>query len=285
MAICYKNCTSSGQARIQQAIGFITKSDTPLVLDYLAIEIVQSDNFEQECEQLAAYFPPLGLESLQSRLVFNPTKGGTHTVLINQAAISGLAAVHAVVTQLIHLANLLQYSVDHGNVYRYDQERSVASYYYEFLLWSKFQAMKIATRCHALTNWHAINGDAPPADGCYRFTQGPIPIDGVRAALHHLAGTSDTAAWRNGLWDLLEELSYYFGMLAFYQPHNLGKRIDEGLIGNQLVEVVGSGPCNEFAAALDRAGNYDGFLREKQRIREAVLIMQEAGKARFIIED
>lgn len=275
------NFSADETQRINQALGFIGSREVDLEQLAARTLIVKTENFADECEQLAPYFAGLGLESGNARLVFNPAKDASHKILVNKAAISGLSYVHALVTELVHLGNLSRFSADHGNIYRLEPEQAIADHYYEFLLWTKFQAMRIATRAHALVSWHAINCEDPPEGGRYQFAQTAFPGEGVKATLQGLAQAETIAVWREGLWDLLEELSFYFGRLAFYQQEARPGDLDEHFPAAMIEETVGLFNCLALYAALQAARDYPGWLAEKHNIRTAIVGMQEQGKQRY----
>lgn len=275
------NFSADETQRINQALGFIGSREVDLEQLAARTLIVKTENFADECEQLATYFAGLGLESGNARLVFNPAKDASHKILVNKAAISGLSYVHALVTELVHLGNLSRFSADHGNIYRLEPEQAIADHYYEFLLWTKFQAMRIATRAHALVSWHAINCEDPPEGGRYQFAQTAFPGEGVKATLQGLAQAETIAVWREGLWDLLEELSFYFGRLAFYQQEARPGDLDEHFPAAMIEETVGLFNCLALYAALQAARDYPGWLAEKHNIRTAIVGMQEQGKQRY----
>ena len=278
------NFSAAETQRINQALGFIGSREVDLEQLAARTLIVKTENFADECEQLAPYFAGLGLESGNARLVFNPAKDASHKILVNKAAISGLSYVHALVTELVHLSNLSRFSADHGNIYRLEPEQAIADHYYEFLLWTKFQAMRVATRAHALVSWHAVNGEDPPEGGRYQFAQTPFPGEGVMATLQGLAQAESITVWREGLWDLLEELSFYFGRLAFYQQEARPGDLDEHFPAAMIEETVGLFDCLALYAALQAARDYPGWLAEKHSIRTAIVGMQEQGRRRYQAE-
>ena len=275
------NFSAGETSRINRALGFIGKQEVDLDRLTTRILVVKTENFDDECEQLAPYFAGLGLENSNARLVFNTARDGGHKILINKDAIAGVSYVHTLVTELVHLANLSRYSAEHGNVYRLEPTQAIAGHYYEFLLWTKFQAMRIATRAHALVSWHEVNGEAPPEGGRYQFAQAAFPGEGVRATLQGLAQAGTIAGWREGFWDLLEELAFYFGRLAFYQQEARPGDLDEHFPATMIEEAVGLVNCLSFYAALQAARDYPGWLAEKHTIREAIVGMQEQGKRRY----
>ncbi len=273
---------STGETnRINLALGFIGKKEVDLERLADRTLIVKTENFADECEQLAAYYAHLGLENGNARLAYNPSANGNHKILVNKAAVAGLSYIHTLVTELVHLGNLSQYGADHGNVYRFEADQAIAEYYYEFLLWSKFQAMKIATRAHALVSWHEVNGEAPPADGRYQFAQVAFAVDDLNAGLQRLQTSETIAVWREEFWDVLEELVFYFGRLAFYQQTARPGDLDEQFPAEAIEETVGLDNCLALYAALQSARDYPRWRAEKQNIRKWIVAMQEQGKQRF----
>ncbi|WP_310601382.1 hypothetical protein [Desulfobulbus sp.] len=271
--------------RINRALTFIGNKEVDLDRVSGRTTVIKTDDFENECRRLASYYPHLGLESAGARLVFDTDKDGGHKILLNRHGSDGLAGIHALATELVHLGNLSRYNADHGNVYRLNPEQAIADHYYEFLLWSHFLAMKIATRVHALAAWHEVNGAAPPVDGCYRFSQIAFPDQGLRAALIAAQQAEALSAWREGYWDLLEELARYFGRLAFYQQEPLPAELDERFPSELIREVVGLDNCLAFYGTLLRARDYPAWQAEKHTLRRFVLAMQEHGKDTFPTEN
>ena len=141
--------------------------------------------------------------------------------------------------------------------------------------------MKIATRAHALMAWPELNGEEPPPAGRYQFAQVAIPGEGVRAALMVAEQAENRAAWRDGLWGFLAELTVYFGRLAFYQQDPRPLDLDEHFPADRIESLIGMDNCLAFYGALLRARNYPDWLAEKQAIRQAIVAMQEQGGRRF----
>jgi hypothetical protein len=275
------NFSAGESKRINRALTFISQQEVDLGGFTGRTLVVKTENFEDACDDVARTFPELGLESIGARLVFNTAKEGIHKILVNKDAISGLSYIHTLVGEVVHLGNLSRFTSDHGNIYRLEPEQAIARYYYEFLLWTKFQAMKIASRAHALMAWHEVNGEEPPSDGRYQFAQVNFPGEGVRAALTVAEQAENCAAWRDGLWGLLAELTVYFGRLAFYQQEPRPLDLDGHFPADRIEPLVGMDNCLAFYAALLRARNYPAWLAEKQAIRQAIVAMQEQGGRRF----
>lgn len=275
------NFSAAEIGRINRALTFINTREVDLDRLSGRTVVVKTGNFEDECRQLARYYPHLGLESAGARLVFNTAREGDHTILVNREGIAGLSYIHSLATELVHLGNLSRYNADHGNVYRLEPGQAIADHYYEFLLWSKFLAMKIATRVHALVAWHEVNGEEAPADGRYRFAQTSFPDEGIRAALAAAQRAATLAAWREGYWDLLEELALYFGRLAFYQQEPRPAELDGRFPADIVGEVVGLDNCLAFYGTLLRARDYPAWLAEKHTLRRFIVAMQERGKERY----
>lgn len=275
------NFSAGESKRINRALTFISQQEVDLGGFTERTLVVKTENFEDACDEVARYFPELGLESIGARLVFNTAKEGSHKILVNKDAISGLSYIHTLVGEVVHLGNLSHFTSDHGNIYRLEPEQAIAQYFYEFLLWTKFQAMKIASRAHALIAWHELNGEEPPPDGRYQFAQVAFPGEGVRAALTVAEQAENRAAWRDGLWGFFAELTVYFGRLAFYQQEPRPLDLDELFPADRIESLIGMDNCLAFYAALLRAKNYPAWLAEKQAIRQAVVAMQEQGGRRF----
>lgn len=269
---------------INRALTFIGKKEVGLDRVFGRTTVIKTENFADECRQLARYYPHLGLESAGARLVFNTVKDRDHQILLNSEGIDGLSCVHALTTQLVHLGNLSRYNVDHGNVYRLSPEQAIADHYYEFLLWSTFLATKIATRVHALVAWHQVNGEAPPADGRYRFAQIAFPGQRIRAALTAAQQSENMSARQEGYWDLLVELARYFGCLAFYQQEPRPTELDGRFPVELIREVVGLDNCLAFYGTLLRARDYPAWQAEKRTLRRFIVAMQDQGKGKFLTE-
>jgi len=275
------NFSAAETARFNRALTFIHRKEVDPDLLGANTLIVKTENFEDECEQLAPYYSNLGLENRNARLVFNPTKGSGHKILINKAAISGLSYIHTMVTQLVHLAHLVPYNAEYGNIYRFSQEQGIQCHYYEFLLWTKLQAMRISTRAHALVSWHEVNGANPPENGCYQFAEVDFHSEGVAASLEQLQGAETIAAWREGLWDVLEELALYCGRLAFYQQDARPQELDATFPATAIEQMVGLDNCLAFSAILQQATDYPSWQEQKHTVRRVIVAMQEHGKALF----
>lgn len=275
------NFSTAETGSFKKALTFINTKEADVDSLLANTLIVKTENFFDECDQLAPYYSCLGLENSNARLVFNPVKGGGHKILVNKAAITGLSYIHALVTELVHLAHLVPYNAEFGNVYRFSQEQGLAYYYYEFLLWTKFQAMKISTRAHALMSWHEVNGENTPENGCYQFAEVNFYSAGVAASLGQLQEAGDIAAWREGFWDLLEELAFYFGRLAFYQQAARPGELDEDFPATALEQMIGLENGLAFYAALQQATDYGQWQEQKETIRKVIVAMQEHGKGLF----
>lgn len=275
------NFSAGESKRINRALTFISQQEVDLGTFTERTLVVKTESFEDACDEIARTFPELGLESIGARLVFNTAKDGSHKILVNKDAISGLSYIHTLVGEVVHLGNLSRFTSDHGNIYRLEPEQAIAQYFYEFLLWTKFQAMKIASRAHALMAWHELNGEEPPPDGRYQFAQVAIPGEGARAALMVAEQAENRAAWRDGLWGFLAELTLYFGRLAFYQQDPRPLDLDEHFPADRIESLIGMDNCLAFYGALLRARNYPDWLAEKQAIRQAIVAMQEQGGRRF----
>jgi hypothetical protein len=258
------NFSAGESKRINRALTFISQQEVDLGTFTERTLVVKTESFEDACDEIARTFPELGLESIGARLVFNTAKDGSHKILVNKDAISGLSYIHTLVGEVVHLGNLSRFTSDHGNIYRLEPEQAIAQYFYEFLLWTKFQAMKIASRAHALMAWHELNGEEPPPAGRYQFAQVAIPGEGVRAALMVAEQAENRAAWRDGLWGFLAELTLYFGRLAFYQQDPRPLDLDEHFPADRIESLIGMDNCLAFYGALLRARNYPDWLAENK---------------------
>ena len=275
------NFSAAETGLFKKALTFINSKEAYLDLPLANTIIVKTENYFDECDQLAPYYSCLGLENTNARLVFNPVRGGGHKILVNKAAITGVSYIHTLVTEVVHLAHLVPYNAEFGNVYRFTQDQGIANHYYEFLLWIKFQAMKIGTRTHALVSWHEVNGDNPPENGCYQFAAVKFHSEGVAASLGQLQEAEGIVAWREGFWNLLEELALYFGRLAFYQVAPWPKELDESFPAEAIEQMIGLENSLTFYAVLQQATDYSQWQEQKQNIRRAIVAMQAHGKGLF----
>jgi hypothetical protein len=275
------NFSTAETGLLNKALTFISRKEVDFDPVSANLLIVKTENFFDECEQLAPYYANLGLENAHARLVFNPAKGGAHKILINKEGITGLSYIYTVVTQMVHLVNIAQYNAEFGNVYRFSQEQAIAHSYYEFLLWTKFQGMKMGTRAHALMSWHAANGEHLPEGGCYQFARVNFHGKVVEDALQPLQAAGTMAVWREGFWDLLEELAFYFGRLAFYQQNPQPHELDEAFPTAALARVIGLENCLVFYAVLQQIRDYAGWRQQRANIRRAIVAMEEHGKGLF----
>ena len=240
--------------------------------------VIQTNHFSEECGRLANYFADLGLEHDHARLVFNPARDEKHRILINADRVRGNSWLHALVNELIHLANLDRFNSDHGNVYRLTADSAIQNYYYEFLLWTRFQAMKIATRVHALAEWHERNGSAVPQNGCYQFSGLNFRGDDLRSDLDVLQQSENITVWREKLWDVLEEMSLYLGGLAFYQRSADPRELDDAFPAAAIEQQLGLDNCLALYALLRRSIDYENWLVQKKELRKVVVAMQEHGR-------
>ena len=279
MELC--NFSSEETQQINRALEFIGTREVELRPLLARTLIVNTQHFADECTQLHGLYPELGLEDGAARLVFNTAQDGHHKILVNQQAITGLSFIHALVTQLVHLGNLHQFNSEHGNIYRLSAEQAIADHYYEFLLWTRFQAMKIATRAHALVSWHAVNGEAPPADGRYRFAQVAFAVEPILACLSTLEEAAKIDIWREGFWALLLELTTYFGCLGFYQNSAQPTEVDEQFPVAAIDQQLGLENCLKFYALLQTSDDYTTWKQMRGYLRQSVVAMQEHGHQRF----
>ena len=275
------NFSTAETKLFEKALTFVNRKEADVNAFLANTLIVKTENFFDECDQLAPYYGCLGLEDTNARLVFNPAKGGNHKILLNKTTIIGLSYIHTLVAELVHLANFVSYNAEFGNVYRFTQDQGIANYYYEFLLWTKFQAMKIGIRAHALVSWHEVNGENPPEKGCYQFAEVKFHSDRVAACLGQLQGAEGIVVWREGFWNLLEELVFYFGRLAFYQVTPWPKELDESFPAEAIAQMIGLENSLTFYAVLQHATDYSQWQEQKQNIRRAIVAMQEHGKGLF----
>lgn len=238
--------------------------------------VMKTQQFEDECTRLAAYYPAIGLEHGNARVFFDASKEGCHRILLNAESLSGVSWLHALVHELVHLHNLDRYNQVVGNVYRLTQESALSQYYYEFLLWSKFQAMTIATRVHALAAWHATNGPAAPADGCYQFAQVSFQVEEVHHSLNSLESAATLSEWREYLWGVLEGLAMYFGKIHFFQPGATPSAVDPAFPGELMEKQLGTSG-SDFYAVLQHCADYDQWQEQRSALRQVVMAMQEHG--------
>lgn len=279
MELC--NFSSEETQHINRALRFIGNREVDLQPLLARTLIVKTEHFIEDCKALTAYYPELGLEDGSARLVFNAGPDGQHKILVNKEASTHLSFIHALATQMVHLGNLNSYTSDHGNVYRLSAEQAIADFYYEFLLWTRFQAMKIATRAHALVSWHAVNGEQPPVDGRYQFAEVRFVVAPLNAALEQLAGADAMAPWREAFWNFLEELAGYVGQLAFYQYSANPGELDEQFPAERIEREVGLENALLFYGALQATCDYSAWKEMRANLRRTVVAMQEHGKQRF----
>lgn len=279
MELC--NFSSEETQHLNRAIRFIGGREVDLQPLLARTLIVKTEHFIEDCKALTAYYPELGLEDGAARLVFNVGPDGQHKILVNKTAVIDLSYIHALATQLVHLGNLNSYNSEHGNVYRLSADQAIADFYYEFLLWTRFQAMKIATRAHALVSWHALNGEAPPADGRYRFAQVAFAVEPVLACLSALEEAAKIDIWRDGFWALLLELTTYLGCLGFYQQSAQPTEVDERFPVAAIDQQLGLENCLKFYAILQASGDYTNWKQMRGYLRQSVVAMQEHGHQRF----
>ena len=104
---------------------------------------------------------------------------------------------------------------------------------------------------------------------------------GPPPALEQLRRAEDLAAWRAGLWDLLQELALYFGRLAFYQRDARPGELDKAFPEQVLEETVGLNNVLSLYRLLLQAGSYDQWSGQWDALRGTVLAMQEHGRRRY----
>jgi len=279
MELC--NFSSEETQHLNRAMRFIGTREVDLRPLLPRILIVKTEHFAEECTQLSAHYPELGLEDGFARLVFNTSRDGQHKILLNKETITNLSYIHALATQLVHLGNLNSYNRDHGNVYRLSADQAIADFYYEFLLWTRFQAMKIATRAHALVSWHAVNGEEPPADGRYQFAQVNFAVDPLRDCLHGLVQAERIGTWRDGFWPLLLELTTYLGHVGFFQQSPHPAEVDDQFPDLAIEQQIGLENCLRFYALLQTSGDYATWKEMRAHLRQSVVAMQEHGQQRL----
>lgn len=279
MELC--NFSSEETQHLNRAIRFIGGREVDLQPLLARTLIVKTEHFIEDCKALTAYYPELGLEDGAARLVFNVGPDGQHKILVNKAAVIDLSYIHALATQMVHLGNLNSYNSEHGNIYRLSADQAIADFYYEFLLWTRFQAMKIATRAHALVSWHAVNGEAPPVDGCYQFAQVSFAVAPLRDCLHGLGQEEKIGAWREGFWLLLLELTTYLGHLSFFQQTPHPAEVDDQFPALAIEQQIGLENCLRFYALLQTSGDYATWKEMRSHLRQIVVTMQEHGQQRL----
>lgn len=274
------NFSAREGAQVERALGFVHRQEMDPAMA-AAVVIVKTAEFADECDRLAPYYPLLGLENRNSRLVFDASRHGGHKILVNQETINGLSFVHTLIGDLVHLANLGEFAAEHGNFYRFDQEQAIAYHWYEFLLWSRFQAMRVATRAHALCSWHEANGEPPPADGCYRFEGFDCHSPDLERSQKVLCEAGAISAWREGLWDLLEEMALSLGRMAFLQQEPRPEQVDGRFPAEAIEQTVGLDNALALYGVLLEARGYDGWRKRRRAMRAVILDMQERGRVRF----
>lgn len=270
----FYNFSQEETKQIQRALGFIGAKEVALAPVLARTLILKTENFAQDCQELSAYFAQMGLEDSNACLAFNPDETGSHKVLLNKDTVVGLSYIHSLVMQIVHLGNLTRFNAEYGNIYRLEPEQAISNYYYEFLLWTRFQAMHLATRAHALVSWHAVNGDAPPPDGKYQFSAVHFPVEPVEQHLAKLTAVTDVSDWRTELWGFLAELAYYFGRLTFYQHTAEPLAVDDRFPAGTIEATVGLETTLRFYAVLQQSKNYAAWQENRKELRKLIIEMQ-----------
>ncbi|QQG66298.1 hypothetical protein [Desulfobulbus oligotrophicus] len=275
------NFSAEEAGLINRSLKFISEQEIRLDDITDRTLVIKTESFAEACADVSRYFPEIGLENVNARAVFNTSKNGYHKILINKETISDLSYIHTIIIEVVHLSNLNQFVSNHGNVYRLDIEQAIQCFFNELLLWSKFQAMKIATRVHALITWHTVNGEEPPADGRYQFIWVSSSLNNLYTSIQAVGQATTSVALREKFRRFLEELALYFGRLAFYQREPLPLELDEQFPALQIDEIVGLNNCLSFYAALQRATNYSAWDNEKDALRRAMVAMQQHSAQRL----
>lgn len=268
------NFSEQESKNIEKGLGFTSKSEINPSLIPSDLPVTKTDHYLQDCEEFLDPERTIGTENPYATVVFPNNRTSTHKLFVNQDRIKGISYIHCITNELVHLSNFIQFFKDNGHLYTFNQEKMLARYYHEFLLWSKFQAKKISTRTYTLMMWHEVNGDDPPTDGRYQFEGISIGDHGVHRCLQEIAVCDAVPAIRDLYWTLVGELALYFGSLAFYQQEAHPDQVDEQFPAEQLDKWVGLENVLNFYQLLLSTPDYQTWQEQNKAIRKCVLQME-----------
>ncbi|WP_028584344.1 hypothetical protein [Desulfogranum mediterraneum] len=265
----------------RKALAFISKDELDLAVIPSDLPVIKTENYLTECEQFLDPERTIGTENLWATIVFPNSRTSRHKLLVNKEKITGLGYVHSLTNELVHLSNFSKFFKDNGHLYTFNQEKMLERHYHEFLLWAKFQAKRISIRTYTLMMWHQANGDAPPADGRYQFSEITLSNHGVERCLQELAACDNVAALRDGYWDLLGVLALYLGELGFYQKEAEPSRIDDQFPAEALDRWLGLENVLGFYRVLQKTPHYGLWPENKRALRRLIITMESHCKEAF----
>ncbi|PIE59300.1 MAG: hypothetical protein CSA32_04775 [Desulfobulbus propionicus] len=235
----FHNFSKEEIAHFHKALACISPNelDTTRLPDNLAI--VQTETYQADCDQFIDPERSIGTEDIDAAVIFPNNRTASPKILLNKEKIVDLSYIHTLSKQLVIVYNFHLFFCDYGHMYTFTQEKMIEKYYYEFLLWVKFQAKKISTRAYVIRMWHKINGEAPPPDNHYFFAGITVNKDALNRKLHNLEQSDHVAAARENVWDCLGALAAYLGELAFYQNTPDPGQVDEDFPGIEIFRWFG----------------------------------------------
>ncbi|WP_028581262.1 hypothetical protein [Desulfogranum japonicum] len=275
------NFSSQEKKKIQKALRFITQEELDIFSLPTDLPVIRTENFQSECEEFIDPERILGTENDRGVVIFPNNRTAKHKIILNKELIQGISYVYSLSKELIHLYNFLRFFKDHGHLYTFNQDKLIQTYYFEFLLWTKFQARKISTRTYLLMNWHETHGEESPKDGHYTFSGINIQTTPVLNRLEQLTKTTDSPALRENLWELFNDLASYLGELAFYQNQPAPSSIDEDYPVQILDQWLGEKNVLRMYGLLLSCQKYDDFTTIQQGLRACILNMEEHCKNCF----
>ncbi len=260
---------------LNKGLKFIGNKDiNPTVLPD-DLMIIKTDDYTNCWEEFIYPEENIGTEDIYGRLILPNPKMDKYVILLNKETIKGLSYAQTLTHQFIHLADFIEYSEENGNPYRLTNEELVDSFYYEFLLWTKFHAKKISVRSFALLSWHQVNGDAPPENGQYQFQDIDFNTQALGKGIIAIDNNKNSAQLREEFWGLLLDLVFYFGRLSVYQNTADPAALDENFSGDDLDRVVGPGNWFSLYQLLQSTINYTQWQQKKGAIRDLIVNMEE----------
>ncbi len=275
------NFSSQEKKTIQQALGFITGEELNMSSLPAELPVIKTENFTSECTEFIDPERTLGTENDHGVVIFPNNRTAKHKIILNKDLIQGVSYVYSLSKELIHLYNFHRFFEDHGHLYTFNQDKLIQTYYFEFLLWTKFQARKISTRTYLLMKWHETHGDEPPEGGRYSFSGINIHTQSVQTRLEQLTTAPDGNRMREILWDLFSDLAIYFGELAFYQNQPAPSSLDEKYPNQVLDEWLGEENTLRMYGLLLSCTKYTDFTGIQKDLRSCILQMEQHCKNRF----
>ncbi len=276
------NFSETEISKINKALSFIAKQELNPSIIPTDLPVTQTDSFLNDCEQFLDPERTIGTENMFATLVFPNNRTSTHKLFLNKAKINGLSYIHSLTGELVNLNNFCYFFKENGHMYTFTPEKMMERYYHEFLLWSKFLAAKVSTRVYMLMMWHEVNGDAPPADGKYQFEEITLGGHNVGVCLDNLEKLEKIEEVRDMYWDLLVELSIYFGMLSFYQKEADPTNIDPTFPADSLDKWLGMDDVLRLYQLMQNVGNYTQWAEHSNEVRKCVIRMEQHCKGTLI---